>query len=294
MKFVLSPHFIPIKNIPEIAVVADQYHWEAITLSDHVIHLETINTPYPYTEDGSRRWEAFTEWTDPWVMIGGLATITKQIRFTNNVFVLPMRNPFLAAKAVATAAVLSDDRITLTIGIGWSKDEFELLQQDFHNRGKRCDEMVAVMRKLWTGKMVEHHGEYYDFPPLEMNPAPKEYIPIWVGGMSKFALKRAARIGDGWISDFQTSEDIIQCINTIQELRKEYGRDHLPFEVLASPSDAFDIKGFSNLAKYGVSHILTQPWQFYFGDTDKLSEQIEGIKRFSDDYILPMSSMNDN
>ena len=133
-------------------------------------------------------------WPDPWVMIGALATITKNLRFTNNIFVLPMRNPFLVAKAISTAAIVSDNRITPAFGVGWSEDEFELMGADFRTRGKRTDEMLEIMRLLWTGKMVSYEGEYYQFDNLEMNPAPTDYIPFWIGGISKPAMRRAARL----------------------------------------------------------------------------------------------------
>ena len=197
MKFVLSTSFSRTDHLLELAPVADEYGWEALTFSDHIVHPKEISTPYPYTEDGSRRWEAFTEWPDPWVLIGALSSITKRIRFTNNVFVLPIRNPFMAAKQISTAAVVSNNRVTLTIGMGWSSDEFKLMEQPFERRGRRADEMVEVMRKLWTGEWVEHHGEFYDFDTLEMTPAPSEYIPIWVGGISRLALKRAVPAASG-------------------------------------------------------------------------------------------------
>ena len=289
MKFVLSTSFSRIDQLLALAPVADEHAWEALTFSDHVVHPETISTPYPYTEDGSRRWEAFTDWPDPWVLIGALAGITKRIRFTNNVFVLPMRNPFLAAKAISTAAVVSNNRVTLTIGMGWSADEFKLVEQPFARRGKRADEMVEVMRKLWTGEWVEHHGEFYDFDRLEMTPSPSEYIPIWVGGISKMAFKRAARLGDGWLSDLQTSEEIINCIKLIKDYRKDYGRDHLPFDVMASPSDAFMIDHYKRLEDEGVTHILTVPWAFYPNDkVDELTQKSDAIKRFADEVIGKM------
>ncbi|WP_101759455.1 TIGR03619 family F420-dependent LLM class oxidoreductase [Oceanicoccus sp. KOV_DT_Chl] len=289
MKFVLSTSFSTVSHLTQIAPVADEAGWEAMSFSDHVVHPEKISTPYPYTKDGSRRWQAFTDWPDPWVMVGALATITKRLRFTNNVFVLPMRNPYLVAKAISTAAVVSNNRVTPAIGVGWSKDEFELMQQDFHTRGKRANEMIEVMRLLWSGEMVEYHGQYYQFDKLEMNPAPTEYIPIWSGGISSPAMKRAARIADGWVTDLQTSDEIIDSIANIQQLRKDYGRDHLPFDVMATPSDAFTIDAYKKLADGGVTHILTQPWPFYHGDTQDINKKIDGIKRYADDIILPMN-----
>ena len=290
MKFVLSTSFNPINELKELAITADEYGWAALSFSDHIIHPEKISTPYPYTDDGSRRWPAFTDWPDPFVMIGALSSVTTHIRFMNNVFVLPIRNPFAAAKTISTAAIVSNYRVNLCIGVGWSKDEFQLLGQDFHTRGKRCDEMVDILRLLWSGEWVEYHGQYYDFDKLEMNPAPTEEIPIWVGGISDAALRRAARLGDGWISDLQTSKEIISCINKINQYRKDYGRSHLPFDILATPSDAFTIEGYRHLEDHGVSHILTLPWPFYTGDSQLLEDKKDGIKRFADDIIAHLPS----
>lgn len=288
MKFVLSTSFSKVADLTALAPVADDTGWEAMSFSDHVVNPEVINTPYPYTEDGSRRWEAFTDWPDPWVMVGALATITKRLKFTNNVFVLPMRNPFLVAKAIGTAAIVSNNRVIPAIGVGWSKDEFELLQQDFHTRGKRTDEMVEIMRRLWSGEMVEFQGKHYQFDRLEMNPAPSREIPIWVGGISDAAIRRAARLGDGWVTDLQSSDEILACVEKLHNYRKEYGRDHLPFEVMATPSDAWMIDHYQRLEEGGVSHILTMPWPLYHGETEELDKKIDGVKRYAEDIIDKM------
>ena len=285
MQFVLSTSFSSVAHLTALAPVADESGWHAMSFSDHVVNPETISTPYPYTDDGSRRWPAFTDWPDPWVMIGALATITTRLRFTNNIFVLPMRNPYLVAKAISTAAIVSNNRITPAFGVGWSRDEFELMQQDFHTRGKRTDEMLEIMRLLWTGKMVEYEGKHYQFGPMEMNPAPTAPIPIWIGGISDPAMKRAARLADGWVTDLQTSEEIIGCIARIRDWRREFGRGDEPFEVMATPSDAWDVDGYRRLEDAGVTHILTMPWPFYHGESQELEHKIDGIRRFADDVI---------
>ncbi len=285
MKFVLSTSFSTVAHLTELAPVADTHGWHAMSFSDHVVNPEEITTPYPYTADGSRRWAPFTDWPDPWVMIGALATITTRLRFTNNIFVLPMRNPFLVAKAISTAAIVSNNRVTPAIGVGWSGDEFDLMQQDFRTRGKRTDEMLEVMRLLWTGEMVAYQGEYYQFESLEMNPAPEAYIPIWIGGISDPAMKRAARLGDGWVTDLQTSEEIVECIHKISHWRQEYGREQDAFEIMATPSDAWDVEGYKRLEDAGVTHILTMPWPFYHGETEDLDKKIDGVKRYADDII---------
>jgi alkanesulfonate monooxygenase SsuD/methylene tetrahydromethanopterin reductase-like flavin-dependent oxidoreductase (luciferase family) len=271
LKFVLSTSFSTVSHLTAIAPVADDTGWEAMSFSDHVVHPESLATPYPYTEDGSRRWQAFTDWPDPWVMIGALATITGRLRF------------------ISTAAVISNNRVTPAFGVGWCKEEFELMQQDFHTRGKRADEMVEIMRRLWSGEWVEYQGEHYRFPRMEMNPAPDADIPLWFGGISNPAMRRAARLGDGWVSDLQTSQEIIDSVEQIQAWRKEYGRDHLPFEVMATPSDAWDIDGYRRLEEAGITHIMTMPWAFYHGETDELDKKLDGVKRYAEDIVQPMA-----
>lgn len=288
MKFVISAAFGDPLHLADLARTADECGFEAMTFSDHVVHPETIDTPYPYTEDGERRWEAFTDWPDPWVTIGHLAAVTERLRFTTNVYVLAMRNPFHAAKMISTAAVLSRGRVTLTLGVGWSNLEFRLLEQEFARRGARTDEMIEVLRKLWTGEMVEHQGEFYQFDRLEMNPAPPERIPIWVGGFSPPALRRAAR-NDGWLSDLQSSAEIAACIDTVRSHRAELGRANEPLDVMASATDAYDIDGYRRLGDAGVTHVLTMPWMFYYGDTKDSEQKRDGIRRFAEDIIAKMA-----
>ena len=133
--------------------------------------------------------------------------------------------------------------------------------------------------------MVEYQGKYYQFSAMEMNPAPSEPIPIWIGGISDPAMKRAARLGDGWVTDLQTSAEIIESIERINNWRREYGRDNELFEVMATPSDAWDVDGYKRLQDAGVSHILTMPWPFYHGESEQLEHKIDGIKRYADDII---------
>jgi probable F420-dependent oxidoreductase len=285
MKFVLSTSFSSVAHLTQLAPVADTHGWHAMSFSDHVANPESITTPYPYTADGQRRWPPFTDWPDPWVMIGALSTITTRLRFTNNIFVLPMRNPFLVAKAISTAAIVSNNRVTPAIGVGWSADEFALMQSDFRTRGKRTDEMLEILRLLWTGKMVEYRGQYYQFDALEMNPAPTEYIPIWIGGISEPAMRRAARLGDGWVTDLQTSAEIMECIERITTWRREFGRADQPFDVMATPSDAWTVDHYKRLEDAGVTHIMTMPWPFYHGATDELDKKIDSVKRYADDII---------
>jgi probable F420-dependent oxidoreductase len=285
MKFLTSLAFSDPTHFCDVARAADDCGWYGIVVSDHVVHPEKIESPYPYTRDGSTRWQAPAPWPDPWVSIGAMAAVTERIRFYTGIYVLPLRNPFVVAKAVSTAAVMSGDRITLGVGVGWMKDEFDLLEQSFRNRGRRMDEMIEVMRTLWAGGMVEHHGEFYDFGRIQMSPAPNGRIPIVIGGLSEPALRRVGRLGDGWISDIHTTQELREIVAKIRAYRDEYDRADTPLEIVAACSDAFDADGFRRLEEVGVTHVQTMPWLMYGGSTDSLDDKVDGIRRFASDVI---------
>lgn len=288
MRFSIGTAFSPPDHYVPVARAADDAGYHAIACSDHVVNLEELHTPYPYTADGSRRWEAFTPWLDPWVAIGAMAAATERLRFFTNVYVLPMRNPFVVAKAVSTAAVLSGGRVALGVGMGWCEEEFELMEQPFRGRGKRADEMLDLLRVLWSGEMVEHHGDNYDLPRLEMNPPVLGPVPIYVGGTSDAALRRAAR-NDGWISDLASTEELGDFRRRIDAHRAELGRQDEPFAMVGSPNDAVDVDGYRRAEEAGVTDLLTMPWVFYSGFTDDLQEKVDGVYRFADDVLAHFS-----
>jgi probable F420-dependent oxidoreductase len=289
VKFVLSLFMTPTPNILPLAIAADRAGWAAVTLSDHVVNVESPNTPYPYTPDGKRRWPEFTEFPDQFVMIAAMAAVTTRLRFTTNAFVLPMRDPFSVAKSLATISAISGGRISPSIGVGWSRDEFDILGREFGNRGKRCDEMIEIMRLLWSGQYVAYRGQYYQFERLEMNPRPAQPIPLWIAGMSDAAHRRAARLGDGWLSDWQPSGEIVATIERIRGYRREYGREQQPFDVMATPSDVFDPDGYRRLESQGVTHIIAQPWQLYHPGTADLELQQQSVERFAREVMAKAS-----
>ena len=285
MKFCVSVAFCDPRHLVEVARTADAAGWDVLAVSDHVVHPEKIATPYPYTPDGQPRWEAPAPWPDPWVAIGAMASATQRLRFLTTIYVLPLRNPLAAAKAIGTAAVLSDHRVTLGIGVGWMEEEFILLEQGFRARGRRMDEMLEVMRKLWSGGMVEHHGEFYDFARLQMSPAVERRIPILSGGISDAALRRVGRTTDGWISDLHTTEELRGYVAKLRNLRAEFGREDEPLEIVAACRDAATLDGYRRLEELGVTTLITMPWVFYGHDGSSLEGKCEGLRRFAGDVI---------
>jgi alkanesulfonate monooxygenase SsuD/methylene tetrahydromethanopterin reductase-like flavin-dependent oxidoreductase (luciferase family) len=186
MKFYISTAFRETKEAVEIAKAADDLG---------------------YTRDGERRWQPFTQWPDPWVLVGAMAQVTTRVKFVTTVYIPAMRDPYSAAKAIATAANLTDGRVELGVGVGWCEEEFTLMGQRFDRRGKRTDEMLELFRALSQSGWTEFDGEFYQTPRLEMEPTPPR-IPIYVGGLSDIALRRAAR-NDGWIGDLISSDRAI-------------------------------------------------------------------------------------
>ena len=197
MRFCQSLMYADPGQWVELARHAEDVGFDELALSDHVFYPENLTSEYPYTSTGKPVFKPEAPWPDVWVMVGAMAAVTQRIAFTTNVYVLPLRNPFVVAKAVGTASFLSGDRVSLGIGAGWMREEFDCLEQPFERRGARMEEQVEVLRALWQGGLVEHHGEFYDFDKLQMAPVPTRPVPIVVGGQSDAALRRAAR-NDGW------------------------------------------------------------------------------------------------
>jgi len=284
MKFYVSCAFLKTSEVVEIARAADDLGYEGLGIPDHVVNLETLATRYPYTENGERRWQPFTDWPDPWVLVGALAQATERLKFLTTVYIPAMRDPYSAAKAIGTAAYLADGRVELGIGVGWCEEEFTLMGQQFAKRGKRTDEMIELMRALWQPGWTEFDGEFYQTPRLEMTPTPPP-IPIYSGGLSDIALRRAARL-DGWIGDLITLDQAIERVDKVRALRAEKGLSMDGFRVVTPLADAFTAEHYERAAAAGIDGIITMPWVFYCAPDASVSEKIDGMRRFRKDLAL--------
>jgi len=293
VKFCFGLSFINPDYFLEVAPLAEQHGYDTVILSDHVVNPDSIEARYPYGGSGERMWDHSAPWPDVWVATGMMAAVTKRLNFTQGVYVLPMRDPFTVAKALGTCARMSGYRVSLGFGLGWMHDEFEILGHPFAQRGPRADEMIEVMRKLWTGKLVEHHGRFYDFPKLSMSPAADGEIPIIVGGNSDPALRRTARLGDGWAPAYLTVEQVKQGLAKIRAFQAEFGRSGHPIRVYTSCVDAVGLDGYKRMEEAGITHIMCSPWLHFEKEIDytriakgaKLADMKDGIRRFADEVI---------
>ena len=286
MQYTCAIPMCPIDQIIEIAKTAEEVGFDNIALPDSIFFMEKQSADYPYTADGSRMWDENTPWVDPLIAAGAMGAVTSTLRFYTNVMKLGSRNPVLMARQVGSVANLTNNRFGFGVGIGWAPEEFEWCGQPYAKRGKRVDEMIEVIKLLLAGGMVEFHGEFYDFERLQMSPAPTKPVPFYVGGHTDVALKRAARVGDGWTSAMMTCDQLAEIIGKIKKLLAEYGRADDPFEYQAVCIDKFDVDGHRDLVAAGVTDNIVMPWVFDgLGFDAPLDKKQESLKRYAETYI---------
>src|SRR5579864_1243817 len=210
-----------------LAQTAEQLGFDAVWISDHVVVPEQIASNYPYSTDGRFPTQPLNPYLEPLSTLGFLAGVTRRVRLGVAVLVMPYRHPLLTAKMVATLDNLSGGRIDLGIGVGWMREEFESLGISgdiYEHRGSATDEQLKIMKSVWTEDIAGFDGRFYQFPRVGVHPHPvqKPHPPIWVGGHTPPALRRTARLGDGWLpiggrppADLPPHE-VAACIQTIR------------------------------------------------------------------------------
>ena len=207
--------------IRDYAQAAEQLGYDHILVFDHVLgghpdRFEKFRPPYTYQ----------TPFHEPFVLFGFLAAVTTRIELTTGVIILPQRQTALVAKQAAAVDVLSGGRMRLGVGIGWNHVEYEGLGQNFRNRGRRIEEQVALMRRLWTEELVDFNGRYEQVRQAGICPLPVQRpIPIWMGGGADAVIERIAKIADGWFPQFQPGPQGAETIERLRGHIRSAGRD---------------------------------------------------------------------
>jgi probable F420-dependent oxidoreductase len=209
-------------EIREYGVEVEKLGYRHILVFDHVIGANLAHRP-----DWKGPYNLETSFHEPFVLFGFLAGVTKTVELTTGIIILPQRQTVLAAKQAAALDVLSGGRFRFGIGLGWNQVEYESLNEDFTNRGSRSVEQIELMRKLWTDKSVEFKGKWHSVPDAGLKPLPvQQPIPVWMGGgNSERALKRIARISDGWMTTGGLTDEGQAAIERFRGYLSEYGRD---------------------------------------------------------------------
>ena len=259
---------------------ADRLGFESVWMPEHlVIPVQMEGSPYAGQDHPPIPPEVPV--FEPFTYLGFLAGRTSNIRFSTHVYNIGLRHPFVSARAVATLDVISGGRAMFGIGASWLEAEWDAVGLDFHTRGRRIDEALDVCRRLWSEKVIEHHGEFFDFGPVMFEPKPVQqpWPPLIIGGDGPAALRRAATVGDGWIPMNHSFEQLPAAVERIAELRAAAGREGRT-EVtvggtIASPEDA------ARYEKAGVDRVIVRPWQ-------KSRDAIDGIRRYADEVLAAL------
>jgi probable F420-dependent oxidoreductase len=296
MRFHQAVAFLETEQLLALARACDATGYAGIYVSDHLFFPQRLESRYTYSpyEDGSPVWSPETDWPDTWCLVSAMAAVTSNVHFTSGVYVAPARDVVTVAKLVGTAAVLSGDRVHLGVGVGWCKEEFEATGQEFHNRGRRLDDMIPALRALWRGGWVEHHGPHYDLGPLQMNPAPARPIPIYAGGHSEPALRRAAQLCDGWIAaGAYSEEDAWHYLGLLRDQLKIAGREQEPFTIYLALGVAPDVDVYKRFEDAGVTDLICAPWMLakpsQAGDyRSELDAKLRATEEFASNVIARM------
>jgi len=284
MKFWQSLAFTETDQLVDIARICEDLGFHGVFVADHLYYPEKLESRYPYSEDGSPPFNAETEWPEAWAAISAMAAVTTKLRFNTGVYVVPLRHPLVVAKAVATASAVSHGRVALGAGAGWAKEEYDQLGENFRTRGARLDEMIEIFRKVWAGGMVEHHGRYYDFDRLQMVPTPPARVPIYIGGKSEPALRRAAR-NDGWFGSGDDPAAILELVERLRGYRREYGRQNQAFDTIVPMTAAPEAELFRRLEDAGVDGAVSYPLCATLGPRSSLDQKRQILERYANDIM---------
>jgi len=286
MKFWLTLNFEQPELLLDYARKAEELGFAGVVLADHVVVKEGPRTPHP-SNFGLQPDHIFL---DPMVAYSAMAAVTTRLQFLTYVYVLPLRDPFMIAKLGSSVAVLSNNRFILGTGVGWLKEEFETMGRDFHTRGKRMDEILPILRDFWDDGYAEADGEFFKFPRSGMFPVPERPIPMWIGGHSLPAARRAA-LYDGYMpmrpltsADGELDPQTEAEFALIEEVRREKGltgtyekKMYLGFD-LTDPGQVRKIEERS-----GIGHL--QWMAFQDGVERTYDEKIALISRFAEKII---------
>jgi probable F420-dependent oxidoreductase len=245
---------------------AEELGFADVWVSDHVVHPAAQSYPSPYL-------------FDPLLTLATAAAVTQRVGLGTSVLVVPQHNPLWLANALASLDALSGGRLTIAVGVGWSEAEFEALGQSFHDRGRRTDEIIGLLRTCWRDDPATFAGEHYRFEDLRVLPKPAHEIPIWVGGGVEAAYRRGVALGDGFQLIGLTPEEVGVPIARLRAERPEP-------EFTISLRTGWDPEGmehdrirreYDEYAAAGVQHVVTAPWRSDLDDWLRSMEALAGL-----------------
>jgi probable F420-dependent oxidoreductase len=270
-----------------LAQAVEAAGFASMIIPDSICYPKESDSKYPYTPDGNREFLEDKPFLEPFTLIPALGAVTTKLHFNTFVVKLPIRNPVLTAKQASSVAVLTNNRFGFGVGVSPWPDDYRIVDQPWARRGRRMDEMIEIIRGLCAGGFFEYHGEIFDLEPIKICPVPTEPLPILIGGHSDAALRRAARLGDGWMHAGGDPAELEKMIQRIHALRKEYGRERSPFAVQVISLDAYTVDGVRRLESMGVTDAIVGFRNAYQmeQDTETLEQKLTAIRWYADEII---------
>ena len=277
-----------------IAEKAEEFGFDSIWAGDHLILPETMpprdsarpDFPVRKLDPSSSTvrlgFPPDTPLHDMFVTYAYMAAVTSRLSFGTYIFVLPLRHPMVTARAAGTLDVLSRGRLQLGIGLGWIPDEFELVGESYSSRARKTDECIRIIRALWSEEVTEFKGEFYSFGPARFEPKPFQGAgpPILIGGETESAMRRAARLGDGWCARVHTPESLSAASAKIQAMREESGRSDMPFEIVGMLQRNYDPTMIPALGEAGAGRLIVG-----MHGINELSVALEEMERAAESFI---------
>jgi len=270
-----------------LARAAEEAGFDGMVVPDSICYPEESDARYPYNPDGTREFLDGKPFLEPFSIIPAMGAVTEALRFVTFVIKLPIRHPVLVAKQVTSTAVLTGNRLLLGVGTSPWPEDYAVCGVPWEGRGKRIDEQIDVLRGLMGGDYFEYHGDVFEIPSIKLCPVPTKPVPILIGGHHDAALRRVARVGDGWLHGGGDPADLPGLLARLTELRREYGTLDKDFEIHVISLDAYSPDGIEKLEELGVTDVIVGfRYPYEVGpDTEPLQTKIDNLRRFSDDVI---------
>ena len=236
----------------------EELGFDSIWYAEHPAVPVHSESPFPST-GGEIPW-TYSHFTDPYIALARASAVTEKIKLATGITLVPERNPLLLAKEISVLDLYSGGRFIFGIGTGWLKEETELMGGDFPRRWSQTREALEVMKKLWAEEEAEHHGTYFDFPPVRSYPKPvqKPHPPIMIGGMAPNVLQRVVDHADGWMPNRVTPQALEDSRRQLDTLAAEAGRDPKGITITVYGQDP-DRVAFKSLLDAGADRVVVRP-----------------------------------
>ena len=273
-------HYLPMARAAEAA------GFDGLAIPDSICYPQEASSKYPYNQDGSREFLESVPFIESLIAVSAMAAVTERIRLATFVYKLAVRQAPVVAKQVQGIQALSGNRFDFGIGISPWEEDFAVCGVPWDKRGKRFDEQIDIFRGLETGEFFGFQGEMLQMPANKMNPVTGVPTPLLVGGHADVALRRAARVGDGWMCAGADMQELKAYIARINQLREEYGTDNRPFRFFTTGQNAFTRAGIEELEDIGVTDVVIGFRNVYEMEADKpLDEKIAMLNWYAGEFI---------